>query len=180
MKEGPVPTVQNNLESSRYEMYLDGQRAGFLKYRMENGQMWMLGTQMTAEHEDPALTQQLLLRVLQDIRKRRIAALPFCPAARQAMLENPQFLKLIPADPPGHFPLLMDAVELMHHRGAATVSLRDGKHPQGRARIPAYAVVRTMRTLKKEQKRTARFRFQANADQKAVAEKAVAGRAAIA
>ena len=170
MKEGPVPTVQNNLEVSRYELYKDGQLAGFLKYRMEGDHMWLLSTEMTAEYEEPALAEKLLLGVLQDVRRRRIGVLPFCPVVRQTMLENPHFLRLIPANPPGHFPLLMDAVELMYDRGAATLSMRSGQQAPGTSRISPQAVIRSVRTRKKEQKRTARFRVQALAS--AVQEKA--------
>lgn len=157
-----MPKVQNNLEVSRYELYLDGQLAGFLKYRMEGDQMWLLTTEMVAEYQDPTLVQTLMSWVLRDVRRRRIEILPFCPVVRQAMLENPQFLRLIPADPPGHFPLLMDAVELMYDRGAATVSLQAGglAGAETTSRVPPQAIIRSLRTRKKEKKRTVRLHAQ--------------------
>lgn len=101
-----MSTVQNNLELSRYEMYVEGQLAGVIKYRMENDQLWLMSTEMFTlleGHADPA---HFMLGALRDISRRRIEVLPFCPLAREFMLKTPNFLSLVPTDPPGHFPLM--------------------------------------------------------------------------
>ncbi len=119
--EPRVPTLQNNLDLTRYELYQDGQLAAFLQYRMENGQMWLLTTQSLPECPEPALVDVLLLWVLGDVLRRRVEVLPFCPLTRQAMVENPKFLRLIPANPPGHFPLLPTQTGLPQNRKAKSV-----------------------------------------------------------
>lgn len=104
-----MPTVQNNLELSCYEVYERGQIAGILKYRMENGQMWLMSTHMSPLSEGPAVAEGKAIRlVLQDLWRRKIEVLPFCPVVRQFMMKNPLFLEYLPEDPPGHFPLLRE------------------------------------------------------------------------
>lgn len=114
-----MPTVQNNLEVSRYELYDDGQLAGTLAYRMENGQMWLMEARLLHLTEGNRFTlDEFLVRVFQDLMRRRIEVLPYCPEVRKSILRHPQYLKFIPQTLPGHFPLLSESA------AAATVRAR--------------------------------------------------------
>lgn len=101
-----MSTVQNNLALSQYELYVDGQLAGAIKYRMENDQLWLMSTEMFSLLEGRADPVQFMLGTLRDLSRRRIEVLPFCPLAREFMISTPTFLALVPTDPPGHFPPL--------------------------------------------------------------------------
>lgn len=74
-----------------------------LRYCMHNGQIWLLDTSMSSTYDQQAQLNYFYLWVFQDIQRRRIEVLPFCPKARQYMLANPHFLDFIPNNPPGHF-----------------------------------------------------------------------------
>lgn len=113
-----MSTVQNNLELSQYEMYVEGQLAGVTKYRMENDQLWLMSTEMFPLLEGSADPAHFMLGTLRDISRRRIEVLPFCPVAREFMLNTPNFLTLVPTDPPGHFPLMRKAVGFATEQGS--------------------------------------------------------------
>lgn len=89
--------------------------------------MWLLTTQSLPECPEPVLVDVLLLRVLGDALRRRIEVLPFCPLTRQVMLENPRFLRLIPANPPGHFPLLCTTTGVLQDREAKSAGRKSGR-----------------------------------------------------
>ena len=123
-----MSTVQNNLQTSRYEMFVEGQLAGTVQYRMENDQLWLMSTEILPLADGRAVPEEFLLEVLQDLRRRRIEVLPFCAIAREFMMANPRFLGLVPKDPPGHFPLLRDSAALALQMGADMVPANRLKH----------------------------------------------------
>lgn len=105
-----MPKVHNNLERSCYEVYEHGQVVGILKYKMENGQIWLMSTHTSPMAEVPALVETQLIRlVFEDLWRRKVEVLPFCPAVRAFMMANAVFMATLPEDPPGHFPLLRHA-----------------------------------------------------------------------
>ena len=78
-------TIQNNQFHSRIELYEDGRLAGFIQYRMQDRQIWLLHTLISTQCKDLSLVDDLLGRALQDLQRRRIEVLPFCPAVRHYM-----------------------------------------------------------------------------------------------
>ncbi len=146
-----MPTVLNNLDMSRYEMFVDGQLAGILEYRMENDQIWLMSTEMYALAEVMTPVSDLLLGVLQNIRRRRIEVLPFCPVVRKFMVDNPLFLGLVPEDPPGHFPLRRESAALSSGHDSVGFEALSGANAgavDAAGRIPPETVVRSLRERK--------------------------------
>lgn len=135
-----MSTVQNNLEVSRYEMFVGGQLAGTAQYRMENGQLWLMSTSMLPLTEGRAVPEEFLLEVFNDLRRRRIEVLPFCATAREFMMANPRFIDLVPKTPPGHFPHLRETGIPAPHMGAATVPVSKLKHKRSEQKRAAAAV----------------------------------------
>ena len=77
------------------------------------------------------------------------------------MLENPEFLHSIPADPPGHFPLLHDAAALLQSTTGSLPTVKKASSDGislGTDRVSPEAVVHSIRSRKLEQKRQEQFR----------------------
>lgn len=108
--------VQNNAMSSRYELFADGAAVLTLRYRMEHGQMWMLSMENSAARMTRKNVDAFLVQVFQDVHRRRLEALPFCPTVRDFVVRNPTFLQLLPKETPGHFPDLHRTAALQQRR----------------------------------------------------------------
>lgn len=108
--------VHNNIMSSRYELFAEGTAVLTLRYRMEGGQMWMLGMENSAPHKSHQNVDAFLIQVFKDVHRRRLEALPFCPTVRDFVMRNPTLLQLLPKETPGHFPDLHRAAALQQQR----------------------------------------------------------------
>lgn len=93
-----MPVIENNRQQRQYQLFEDGELAGFVQYRMRGSELWILYTQMTRRFRDLTLTAALLHHVLEDARRSRLAILPFCPAIRSFMASHPQYDSLIPPE----------------------------------------------------------------------------------
>lgn len=124
-------TIQNNLQQCRIELYENGNLAGFLQYRMEGGQMWLLYTQMSGDIGDSSLADDLILRALQNAQRRRLEVLPFCPVVRRYMTGHPHFLHLVPSNRSGHFPLLRRDADVGTAHGFKTLAAVPGVSAKG-------------------------------------------------
>jgi uncharacterized protein len=91
-----MQTVHDNPAESEFDMYIDGEIAGWVRYRVEGSEIWMLYTAVTRGFHDRGLTDPLIQTALDDAHRRRIGVLPFCPLVRQYMRLHPQYLGLIP------------------------------------------------------------------------------------
>ncbi|AIY03118.1 hypothetical protein ART_3519 [Arthrobacter sp. PAMC 25486] len=129
--------IQNNLSASRFEFYEAGALSMTLRYCMHNGQIWLLDTSMSSTYDQQAQLNYFYLWVLQDIQRRRIEVLPFCPKARQYMLANPHFLDFIPNNPPGHFTELKTTAGLRKPAAKASSTRTDNA-----AIVPATSIAK--------------------------------------
>lgn len=116
-----MSTIQNNLMTSQYESYIDGELAFVLRYHMEGGQMWMLSVDtpklMDRTSYGPGWRMDAFLHeVFTDVHRRRMEVLPFSPRARAFVMKHPEFLHLVPGKTPGHFPDLRLAAAFSHRR----------------------------------------------------------------
>lgn len=96
----PPPTLAliDNPEESRYEIRLDDELAGFLRYRAKPGQIALIHTEVDERFEGQGLGGRLISFALDDARERGLAVLPFCPFANAYIQRHPEYIDLVPED----------------------------------------------------------------------------------
>ena len=72
-------TVADNPEAARYELTVDGERAGFVTYRQSPGVITFLHAEVDPARERRGLGSQLVRGALDDARARGLAVRPVCP-----------------------------------------------------------------------------------------------------
>jgi predicted GNAT family acetyltransferase len=82
--------VTDNPESARYEVFADGELAGFLTYRLEPGRIALLHTEVDDGYEGQGVGGKLVGEVLADARARELEVLPFCPFVKAYIRKHPE------------------------------------------------------------------------------------------
>ncbi len=91
-----VRVIENNQELRRYQLYERGDLAGFVQYSMRGEELWLHYTQLKRRYKSEETVNALFLHVLEDVLRRRLAIMPFCPAMRAFMVERPEYADLVP------------------------------------------------------------------------------------
>lgn len=91
-------TVADNTERERYEIRADGKLAGFLRYRLQQGTIELVHTEINDEFEGRGLGGQLASFALDDARERGLAALPFCPFVNDYVRRHRRYVDLVPEE----------------------------------------------------------------------------------
>ena len=72
-------TVTDNPGAERYELDVDGERAGFVTYRQSPGVIAFLHAEVDPARERQGLGSLLVRRALDDARARGLSVRPVCP-----------------------------------------------------------------------------------------------------
>ncbi|MDQ0096095.1 GNAT family N-acetyltransferase [Paeniglutamicibacter psychrophenolicus] len=88
--------IENNQKLRRYQLYEHGDLAGFVQYSMRGEELWLHYTQLKRRYKSEEIVDALFLHILEDVMRRRLALMPFCPAMRTFMVERPQYAGLVP------------------------------------------------------------------------------------
>jgi predicted GNAT family acetyltransferase len=72
-------TVTDNSDAARYEIAVDGERAGFVTYRQSPSVITFLHAEVHPSRERRGLGSQLVRGALDDARARGLAVRPVCP-----------------------------------------------------------------------------------------------------
>lgn len=91
-------SVQDNPASSRFEITLDGELAGFVDYRKDGDEYALPHTRIYTEFEGRGLGGELVIGALTEIASRGGTVLPYCPFVPKVIRDNPEFLALVPTD----------------------------------------------------------------------------------
>ncbi len=92
--------------SGRYELFVDGELAGFAEYELVVDRLSILHVEVDQERAGHGLGRLLVDDVLRDARGRGLAVLPRCPYARKVIVENQDaYLDLVPVDARDEFAL---------------------------------------------------------------------------
>jgi uncharacterized protein len=75
----PDGTVQDNAERHRYEITVQGELAGFVKYRLDDGAVVLVHTEIEPDFEGQGLGGQLARGALDDVRRQGKAVIAVCP-----------------------------------------------------------------------------------------------------
>jgi uncharacterized protein len=97
--------IAHNSSRSRFEIYDDGCLAGFVRYRMQEGEIWLLSLQMLQDSGGKELAQELIRSTVIDLYRRRVPVLPFCPAVRRFISADRRYRSLVPAEQRSRFRL---------------------------------------------------------------------------
>lgn len=101
-------TVENNTAKSRYDVFSDGELAGFAEYQIRPDTPEVIA--FTHTETDPKFAGQGLAKVLataalDDARSRGLSVLPFCAYIRGFIAKNPTYLDLVPEESRAKFDL---------------------------------------------------------------------------
>lgn len=97
--------VRDNMKLSRFELYVDGENVGHLQYETRQGQIWLLHTTIEQRFKRARLDNYFIGNVLENLHRRRLAVMPFCPAVRIYLGGHPEWATLIPASERSRFRL---------------------------------------------------------------------------
>jgi hypothetical protein len=94
----PVATeVHDNPDKKRYEAVVDGALAGFAAYRLHPGAIAFVHTEIEDEFESQGIGSTLVREALEDVRRRGLTVLPFCPFVRSFIAGHREFVDLVSA-----------------------------------------------------------------------------------
>jgi predicted GNAT family acetyltransferase len=88
--------VQDNPDSSRFEITVDGELAGFVDYRKDGDEYALPHTRIFTAYEGRGLGGELVRGALETIQERGGTVLPYCPFVPKVIRDNPEFLPLVP------------------------------------------------------------------------------------
>lgn len=88
--------VRDNVKLSRFELYVDGDNVGHLQYETRRDQIWLLHTTIDQRFRRSRLDNFFVAHVLENLHRRRIGVMPFCPTVRHYLAWHPEWTALIP------------------------------------------------------------------------------------
>jgi predicted GNAT family acetyltransferase len=97
--------VRDNPGESRYEILVDGVVAGFTTYKLHSDRIALIHTEVSEEYTGQGLATRLVTNELDDLRRRGLDVLPFCPLVRQFIADHPTYVDLVPASDRERFSL---------------------------------------------------------------------------
>jgi predicted GNAT family acetyltransferase len=89
-------TVFDVPEQSRFEIRVDGTRAGLAAYTVEDGAVRFTHTEIDDAYEGKGMGATLVRAALDAVRARRLAVLPQCPFVRGWIARHPDYVDLVP------------------------------------------------------------------------------------
>lgn len=89
--------IRDNTEEHRYEALIDGRLAGFIQYRLQDGRMTMVHTEVEPAYEGHGVGSELAKVALEDVRERGLKVVPRCPFIARYVRRQPDlYLDLVP------------------------------------------------------------------------------------
>lgn len=97
--------VMDNPDEQRYEVWEDGQLAGFVMYRIATDRIALVHTETDPAFAGRGLAKVLVTQALDDVRARGLGVLPFCPYVKSFIAKNADYLDLVPEEERARFQL---------------------------------------------------------------------------
>lgn len=83
-------------ERSRFEIEVDGERAGFAEYRLGAGRITFTHTEIDERFGGRGFAGELVTAALESARARGLAVIPVCPYVRRFLAKHPEYVELVP------------------------------------------------------------------------------------
>jgi predicted GNAT family acetyltransferase len=96
---GPDVTVRDNASELRYEALVEGQILGLIRYRTMPGLVVLVHTEVEPSAEGTGVGSQLVAGALDDIRRRGLHVVPYCPFVAAYIRHHPEYADLVTTDP---------------------------------------------------------------------------------
>lgn len=87
--------VADNPDAARYELTVDGERAGFVTYRQSPGIIALLHAEVDPARERRGLGSQLVRGALDDARARGLTVRPVCPFVQWFIETHEEYRDLV-------------------------------------------------------------------------------------
>jgi len=97
--------VRNQPDQSRYAVFLDDELAGFAAYQERGSEIVLTHTEIDSRFEGKGIESELARGVLDDIRSRDLAALPYCAFMNGYIKRHAEYAELVPDDRRAEFGL---------------------------------------------------------------------------
>ncbi|MDQ2750046.1 MAG: N-acetyltransferase [Actinomycetota bacterium] len=90
-------TITESPERHRYEIYVDGELAGFTMFTLDGDVAIMPHTKILPEYRQHGLASALIGDALDDLRERQVTVVPRCPFVRKFIDEHPEYQDIVKA-----------------------------------------------------------------------------------
>jgi predicted GNAT family acetyltransferase len=90
-----VTRVVDNPGASRYEVYVDETRAGFVEYELRGDAIVLVHTEVDPVFEGRGLGSQLAAGALDGARSRNLRVVPLCPFISRYLSHHPEYADLL-------------------------------------------------------------------------------------
>src|SRR5664279_4118799 len=97
----PEAVAADAPDRHRFEIHVSGDLAGFTVYRAQGDRYAFTHTEIDPRFSGGGLASILVRGALDEMRRRGIAVLPYCPFVRQYISRHPEYLDLVPAGATG-------------------------------------------------------------------------------
>jgi len=91
--------VVDNADELRYELRLDGDLVGLIRYRRYPDRIALVHTEVAPDHEGEGLGSELIAGALADIRARGLRVIPTCPFVAAYVRRHPEVADLVAGEP---------------------------------------------------------------------------------
>jgi uncharacterized protein len=91
--------VNDNPEELRYEIHVGDELAGYIRYRLEDGIIVLVHTDVVPKWQGGWVGKTLVREALDDLRTRGSNVAVICPFIRSFVRRNPEYAPLVVADP---------------------------------------------------------------------------------
>jgi len=92
-------SVADNPAELRYEIHVDDELAGYIRYRIEPGVVVLAHTDVEPKWEGGWVGKTLVRETLDDLRARGLYVAPLCPYIIDYVRHNPEYAELVVRDP---------------------------------------------------------------------------------
>ncbi len=87
--------VKNNVDESRYEIFVEGQRVGLMTYHVDGATVAAPHTEIEPTHGGQGLGAELVEAALDDIRDKGMKVRPLCPFVSHFIARHPSYQDLL-------------------------------------------------------------------------------------
>jgi predicted GNAT family acetyltransferase len=93
-----TPEVRDHASAHRFEIWVDGQMAGFTEYHVLGGLVSFTHTEVDDRYEGQGLGSTLVRGALDVMRERAASVAPHCSFVRDWISRHPEYLDLVPGE----------------------------------------------------------------------------------